>query len=99
MPGPDAPAPDVTAGPFVSEAQARALAAVREAFADAHASDRGGVLAEHGTRMIADACAAAGVEPGAYGQRVIGWLAGVAEPHQCAVIADLITRAAKAGRP
>jgi hypothetical protein len=43
--------------------------------------------------MLTAACEAAGVELGAYDERVIGWLAGW-EDETCAVVAGLITRAA-----
>jgi len=44
-------------------------------------------------RLMEDACTAAGVQLGAYDQRILLWLAGW-EPATCAVIAGLITRAA-----
>lgn len=75
VPGRVAPRLDLTVGPFESEAQARNVPAVRDAYAAARASDARGVLAEHGARMITEACEAAGVELGAYDKR-IGWLAG-----------------------
>ncbi len=50
----------------------------------------------HNAAMLTDACAAAGVELGAYDRRILRWLAGW-EPTTCAVVAGIIARAA-AGR-
>jgi hypothetical protein len=43
-------------------------------------------------RLLEDACTAAGVQLGAYDQRILRWLAGW-EPATCAVVAGLISRA------
>ena len=43
-------------------------------------------------RLLEDACTVAGVQLGAYDQRILRWLAGW-EPATCAVVAGLISRA------
>jgi hypothetical protein len=51
--------------------------------------------------LLLDVLLAAGVELGAWDQRIVAWLAGF-EPSTCAVIAGMIIRAheaGKAGRP
>jgi hypothetical protein len=81
------------AGPLETEAQARQLPAVR-AVRDAFSADPGtGKMAPHNFAMLTSACEAAGVDLGAYDRTILGWLAGW-EPHTCAVIAGIITRAA-----
>lgn len=85
------------AGPFETEQQARdtpAVQAVNEAFT---ANPGVGRMAPHNRRMLDQACAAAGVELGAFDRRVLAWLAGW-EPDTCAVVAGLVTRAYAAGR-
>jgi hypothetical protein len=80
-------------GPFETRDQVRALPAVRASYDAAHISSSRAVLGDGSRRILDEACAAAGVEVGAYDHRVVGWLAGW-EPEICAVIAGLITRAA-----
>jgi hypothetical protein len=84
-------------GPYQTEAQAREQPAVRAIYDAAHADRRRGVMAEGGHRLLEEACTAASVELGAYDRRILAWLAGW-EPQTCAVIAGLITRAARAQR-
>ena len=80
-------------GPFDTEQQASALPEVRAITAlppgtgQWKAASRG---------MLTEALAAAGVELGAYDERIAAWLAGW-EPHTVAVIASWITRAAAGG--
>jgi hypothetical protein len=88
------PGPSVSSGPFQTEAQARSIPAVREAYDAAH--ERRGELARHNHRMLCTALTGAGVDVGEYDHRIIIWLAGW-EPQMCAVLAGLITRASKAG--
>ncbi|MDT4934058.1 MAG: hypothetical protein QOK11_1950 [Pseudonocardiales bacterium] len=45
---------------------------------------------------LLEACAAAGVQLGAYDRKILGWLAGF-EPQACAVIANIVLRAGDAG--
>jgi hypothetical protein len=80
-------------GPFATEQEARAAA---------HAvipPERGwSILSEAQNRqLLARACETAGVELGAYGRRILIWLAGY-EDSICAVIADLFIRAHEAGK-
>jgi hypothetical protein len=75
------------AGPFGTEREARDYAATA-------AGARGARERNH--RMLDEACAAAGVELGAFDHRVIQWLSQW-EPGTCAVVAGLITRAARRG--
>lgn len=63
----------------------------------ARASGRRGVMAEKIGELLTAALAGAGVETGAYDDRIIGWLAGL-EPQIAAVIAGLITWAHQSGR-
>ena len=74
-----------TQGPFHSESAAREAARRRSAPAE--------IGTEANRVMLLNACAAAGVEPGAYDLTILGWLAGL-EPAMCAVVAGLILRAA-----
>lgn len=92
------PTPKVTAGPFRSEQQVRGLPAVQEAYAAATVGRRG-ELARHGHKILCEALTAARVDAGEYDHRIVMWLAGFNDPKACAVIAGLITRASKAGRP
>ena len=85
-------------GPYETEAQARAVPAVRAAYEAAHNSPRRGVMTERNHEALCRAAAAAGVALGAYDHRILQWLAGF-EPQTCAVVAGLITRAAAAPRP
>lgn len=92
------PGPIVSAGPFQSEAQALGVPAVREAYEAARQSSRRGMMSARNHRMLCKALTDAGVDVGEYDHRIIAWLAGW-EPQTCVVIAGLITRASKAGRP
>ncbi len=79
-------------GPFETEREARELAAV-QAIYEAFRNDPGvGRMTPHVHRMLVEACAAAGVQLGAYDRRVLAWLAGW-EPQTAAVVAGLISRA------
>jgi hypothetical protein len=82
-------------GPFQSEQDVLALPAVREALeARQRATHRRGVTGEQANLdLLAGALTAAGVETGAYDQRVMAWLAGW-ETTTVAVIAAWVTRAA-----
>jgi hypothetical protein len=82
-------------GPYQTEAQARERPAVRAIYDAVHADRRRGVMAEGSHRLLEQACTTANVELGAYDRRILAWLAGW-EPQTCAVIAGLITRAARA---
>lgn len=85
-----------SAPPLETEKQARALPAVRAVY-EAFAADPGiGKMAPHNEAMLIRACEAAGVKLGCYDRRIVHWLSGW-EPDVCAVVADIITRAA-AGR-
>ncbi len=80
-------------GPYETstEAHAAAVAAISPL-------DGWTILSEEQNRqLLLDACAAAGVEPGEYDRRILGWLAGF-EDFTCAVVAGLITRAHEAGQ-
>jgi hypothetical protein len=79
----------MSAGPY--ETQRQAADAVRHITSSPAEAWRDG---NH--RLLEDACRAAGVQLGAYDQRILLWLAGW-EPSTCAVIAGLITRAHQAG--
>ena len=78
------------AGPFETEAGARAAAAHVIA-----SPPRAWQAGSH--RLLCEALTATGVESGAYDHRVITWLAGY-EPQMCAAVAGLIARAHQAGR-
>lgn len=78
----------MNAGPYETERQAAGAAR--------HIYDSPPGTGAWGTgnhKLMEDACTAAGVQLGAYDQRILLWLAGF-EPSTCAVIAGLITRAA-----
>jgi hypothetical protein len=85
-------------GPFGTEAEVLALPRVREALdAIGRSHHRRGLTAEeHNYRLLWDALTAAGVELGAYDDRIAGWLAGW-ETTTCAVIATWVARAHAAG--
>jgi hypothetical protein len=83
-------------GPFETERQALDWPAVRAVFAAFDADPGAGKMRPHNLAMLTDACAAAGVEMGAYDRRILAWLA-LWEPTTCAVVAGIIARAA-AGR-
>src|SRR5258708_34308709 len=92
------PGAAVGAGPFDTEAQARAVARpVYEAVRSVHGPAAVGAMAPHNHRLLCEAISAAGMELGAYDHRIVLWLAGW-EPQTCAVIVGLITRAHAAGR-
>ena len=80
-------------GPFDTEQQARELPAVREVYAAFDRDPGAGKMAPHNHRLLTAALEAAGVELGAYDERIAAWLAQW-EPHTVAVIASWITRAA-----
>jgi hypothetical protein len=84
-------------GPFETDQQVRELPAVKAIYDAMYTSHRRGVMGELGHRLLGEACQAAGVEVGAYDDRILVWLAGF-EPETCAVVAGLITRAHEAGR-
>ncbi|MHB1431499.1 MAG: hypothetical protein ACYCVZ_05215 [Streptosporangiaceae bacterium] len=77
-------------GPFASEDQARELPEVRAIYALPPGSGQWQTASRD---MLTGALEAAGVEMGAYDERIATWLAGW-EPHVVAVIASWITRAA-----
>jgi hypothetical protein len=79
--------------PLETERQALDLPEVRNIYDTMHATNRRGVGDELCLRLLEEACAAAGVELGAYDRRILAWLAGW-EAQMCAVIAGLIARAA-----
>ena len=83
-------------GPFDTEQQARELPAVREVYAAFDRDPGAGKMAPHNHRLLTAALEAAGVELGAYDERIAAWLA-LWEPHTVAVIASWITRAARTG--
>ena len=82
--------------PLETEAQARALPAVRAVYEAFDADPGAGKMTPHNRRMLGRACEAAGLVMGRYDDRVIEWLSGW-EPQVCAVVAGLITRAHLAG--
>jgi len=82
--------------PLETEAQTRALPAVRAIYGAMHRADpRQRAGDQMCAALIINACGAAGVQLGGYDRRIIGWLAGW-EPQMCAVVAGLIERAASA---
>ena len=93
-PRPASPGP--AHGPYETERQVRELPAVRAVY-DAFGADPGpGKMAPRCRCIVDVACSAAGVEIGAYDDRILAWLAGWG-PETCAVVAGLITRAHEAG--
>jgi hypothetical protein len=86
-------------GPFGTEAEVLAVPAVRELLdALRLVTHRRGVTAEqYNYQLLAGALAAAGVDLGAYDERIAGWLAGW-ETTTVAVIASWVTRAADGAR-
>jgi hypothetical protein len=82
-------------GPFETEQDVLALPAVREILeALRQVTHKRGVTGEQANfQLLTDALAAAGVELGAYDQRVLGWLCGW-EVTTVAVVAAWVTRAA-----
>jgi hypothetical protein len=83
--------------PLETEQQARQLPEVRAANAAFDRDPGPGKMNGPNTRMLLDACAAAGVRVGVFDIRILKWLAGY-EPATCAVVATLITRGYQAGR-
>lgn len=80
-------------GPFDTERQARAAA-----HAVVPPEPGWSILrAPQCRRLFEIACETAGIEPGAYGQRILDWLAGF-EDSACSVVADLVVRAHLAGK-
>lgn len=88
--------PDSEYGPFESERQAGSSPAARAVYAAFDADPGPGKMKPHNLAVLTRACEAAGVELGAYDERI---LAGVAnwEPATCVVIAGIIRRAREAG--
>ncbi len=84
-------------GPFETEDQARSLPAVRAVYTAFDLDPGAGKMAPHNYRMLAQAAEAAGVELGAYDDRILHWLAGW-EPTTCAVLAGIVGRARPATR-
>ena len=83
-----------TAGPFSSYEEAHAAAIELGGPPEPGRS----ILSEAQKRaMLAAACEEAGVVPGLYDTRILGWLAGW-EDSVCAVVAGVITRAYEAGK-
>jgi hypothetical protein len=80
-------------GPFGTEAEARG--SLVHLLAGATLSEQVSIP-DRNHRVLGQALAAAGVELGAYDERILGWLAGF-EPATVAVVAGLIGRAYQAG--
>ena len=83
-------------GPFQTEAEVRATDAVRAVYAAFDADPGVGKMAPHNHRLLCEALSAAGVELGAYDERIAAWLANW-EPQTVAVIAGWVSRASAAG--
>ena len=81
-------------GPFSVRHEAASHPAVNAIYVAARESGVRGTLAEGCYRMLTDACQAAGVELGAYDQRILRWLSDFG-PEECAVLAGIISRAGK----
>jgi hypothetical protein len=75
-------------GPYETEQQAA------ETTRDAYGTYVGGHMRAWNRARLADACEAAGVELGAYDLHVLDWMTKW-EPEVCAVLAGIITRAAR----
>lgn len=84
-------------GPFQTEREASGTKAVQAVYAAFDADPGPGKMRPHNVAMLTAACAEAGVALGAFDARQLEWL-GTWEPHTCAVIAGLITRAHEAGK-
>jgi hypothetical protein len=82
----------MTAGPFSTEREA--AGAARHIYDSPPGT---GAWTAPNLTLLLDACAAAGVQVGAYDVRILEWLAGY-EPSACAVTAGMIRRAHQAGR-
>ncbi len=83
-------------GPFESEAEVRALPAVRQVYQAFRADPGVGRMGPPNHRLLCEALSAAGVELGAYDHRIALWLT-TWEPQTIAVIASWITRASREG--
>lgn len=77
----------MTAGPFETEREVIDAIGLR--------TWQPGQYAERGELALLEACAAAGIELGAYDRRIVAWLATM-EPQACAVVAGMILRASQA---
>jgi hypothetical protein len=97
-PSPPANSPHLLTGPFETEQEVRDHPVVRAIYEAARADLPRGLLAKGNHEMLSHVLRTAGVELGAYDERIIGWLAGY-EPGTCAVIAGLIARAHAAQPP
>ena len=86
-----------SSGPFEREDEARELPAVQAIYAAFDRDPGPGRMTVHTRAMLEEALGEAGVEAGAFDQRVIGWLSGFEPPH-IAVICGWIARAHDAGR-
>jgi hypothetical protein len=84
-------------GPFETVDAARMTPAARAIYDTMRASHERGAADAMCTALIVSACDAAGVELGAYDERILAWM-GNWEPQTCQVIAGLITRASEAAR-
>lgn len=84
-------------GPFETEDDARMTPAVRATWETLRAGNRRGVMDELNLRRLDEACALSGIGAGAYGHRILAWLANM-EPQTCEVFADLIIRAHESGK-
>jgi hypothetical protein len=85
------------AGPYQTEQEAGATAAVRKARDAWYADPVAGHHVPHHLRIITDAIEVAGVELGDFDRRILAWL-GNYEDTTCSVIAGMITRAHEAGK-
>jgi len=84
-----------TAGPFGTEADARAAA---RALGGPPEPGWSILQKDQRRRMLAEACGKAGVTLGAYDARILVWLSGW-DDGVCAVVAGIVTRAAAAPDP
>ena len=84
-------------GPFETEREARELPAVQAVYRAFDADPGAGKMAPHTRQMLEAACAAAGVDLGAFDRRILTWLSGW-EPTTVAVVVGLIARAHESGR-
>ena len=64
------------AGPFETEQQARDIPAVQAVYEAFRADPGVGKMTPHNLAMLEQACAAAGVDLGAFDRRVLVWLSG-----------------------
>jgi hypothetical protein len=84
----------ISSQPVETEADARALLAVRAVYAAFDADHGVGKMTLHNHRMLCEALTAARVELGAYDHRIMLWLAGW-EPQTVAVVASWVQRASQ----